>query len=154
MLVWLSDGVISGVRIHTSSFRQSTCQIFYASPLSYPWVIWTCRVHLIPHWGIFPHLVIETIVLSLICYGFHHSTERCRICFMGHYSGDFHWDEPSLEHGIRFDRSVSLMERPLRLRESLLNHSIGSRVVMTRYTGAYFPLSFPCSLAFRASVPS
>ena len=32
----------------------STCQIFYASPSSYSWVIRTDRVHLMPYWGIFP----------------------------------------------------------------------------------------------------
>ena len=92
---------------------------------------------------------MEVIVLSQICCSFHHLTERCRICFMGHYSGDFHRDELSLEHDIRFDRSITLVERPLRLRESLLDHSIGLRVVMTCYTGAYFPPNH--SLAARHS---
>ena len=109
---------------------------------------WKMRVH--THWGMFPHSAMETIVLSLICYSLHHSTERCRIGFMGHYSGDFHRGELSLEHGIRFDRSVSLVEHPLRLKESLLDHSIGSRVMPICRTRTYFPSSSPCSLTFRA----
>ena len=154
MSVWFLYGVISGSWILTSSFRRSAYQICYVSPWSYSWVIRTYQVHLMPHWGIFPHSAMETIALSLICYSFHHSTERCHICFMGHYSDDFHRDELSLEHSMRFDCSISLVDRSLRLRESLLDHSIGSRVVMTRYTRAYSPPSFPCSSAFRASVTS
>ena len=107
---------------------------------------------------------MKMIILSLICYSFHHSTGRCRICFMGYYSGDFHRDEFSFEHDIWFDHSVSLVECTLRLRESLLDHSIGSGVVMTRYTGAYFPYhplaarhsEFPClpNLTFRVDILS
>ena len=48
------DGVISGSWTLTSSFHRITCQIFYASPSSYSWVIRTDRVHLMPYWGIFP----------------------------------------------------------------------------------------------------
>ena len=35
-------------------------------------------------------LAMEMIVLSQICYSFHHSVERYCICFTGHYSCDFH----------------------------------------------------------------
>ena len=38
-------------------------------------------------------LAMEMIVLSQIFYSFHHSAERCCICFTGHYSCDFHRDE-------------------------------------------------------------
>ncbi|KAL6315348.1 hypothetical protein AAG906_000453 [Vitis piasezkii] len=42
----------------------------------------TDRVHLMPYWGIFPPSVTEMIILSQICYSFHHSVEGYRICFM------------------------------------------------------------------------
>ena len=63
MLVWFLDGVVSGSWILASSFCQSTYQIFYASPSSYSWVIKIDRVHLMPYWGIFPHLAMEMTVL-------------------------------------------------------------------------------------------
>ena len=101
ILLWFLDGVISSVWIPISPFQWSTCQISCASPLSYSWVIRIDRVHLMPYWGIFPHLAMEMIVLSQICYSFHHSTERYCICFTGHYSCDFHRDELLVEHDVQ-----------------------------------------------------
>ena len=67
----------------------STCQIFYASPSSYSRLIWTDRVHLMSYWGIFSPLVTKMIVLSQICYNFHHLADRHCIRLTDHCSFDF-----------------------------------------------------------------
>ena len=79
----------------------STCQIFYASPSSYSRLIRTDWVHLMPYWGIFSPLVTEMIVLSQICYSFHHLAKRHCICLNNHYSFDFHRGKLSVGQDVR-----------------------------------------------------
>ena len=45
--------------------------------------------------------VVEVMVFSQICYSLHRSAKRYFICFTGHYSCDFRWDEPSARHDLR-----------------------------------------------------
>ena len=49
----------------------------------------------------FPHLAMEMIILSQICYSFHYSVERYCICFTGHYSCVVRRDEFPVEHDVR-----------------------------------------------------
>ena len=49
----------------------------------------------------FPHLDMKKVILSQICYSFHHSAERYRICSIGHCFGDIHRDELSVGQDIR-----------------------------------------------------
>ena len=53
-----------------------------------------------------------------------------------------------------FDHSDSSTKHLLRLMESLLDPFSGSRFVTTRHTEAFFPSSFPRSLAFKATIIS
>ena len=45
--------------------------------------------------------VVEVMVFSQICYSLHRSAKKYFICFTGHYSCDFRWDEPSARHDLR-----------------------------------------------------
>ena len=49
----------------------------------------------------FPHLAMEMIILSQVCYSFHYSIKRYCICFTGHYSYAVRRDELPVEHDVR-----------------------------------------------------
>ena len=159
--------------IPTSSFCRSTCQIFYASPSSYSWVIRTDRVHLMPYWGIFPsfrygddHFLTGLLQFSSlgreISYLLHESL------FWRYSPG---WAFIGAWHSYRDNYPSRLFSWDSLVDHSILSSWLASRAPFVTYgaffrlfrwiesyatchTRVYFPPSFPCSSAFRASVPS
>ena len=101
MSVWLLDGVILGSWIFTLSF----CRVHVRSSIHPHRVAHESSGQIDYIWchtrAYFPPSTTEMIVLSQICYSFHHSVEGYRICFMSHCFGDIHRDEFSLEHDIQ-----------------------------------------------------
>ena len=79
-------------RVHVKSFIHSYGIILELSrQMGYIWC----------HTGAyFSPLAMEMSILSQICYCFHHSAERYRICFTSDYSCAFHQDELSAEHDV------------------------------------------------------
>ena len=54
-----------------------------------------------------PHLAMEMIILSQVCYSFHYSVERYCTCSIGHYSCVVHRDKLPVERCSGFDRPIS-----------------------------------------------
>ena len=81
--------------VHVRSFvRPHGVILELSGQIGYIW----CQCHTGAY---FPHLAMEMIILSHICYSFHYSVERYCICFTGHYSYVFRRDELSVEHDVR-----------------------------------------------------
>ena len=88
-----------------------------------------------------PHLAMEMIILSQVCYSFHYSVERYCTCSIGHYSCVVHRDKLPVERCSGFDRPISqdysvdcyvkivvciLPDYPLRLSDYLFGMMIDS----------------------------